>query len=158
MRSELRQFLNAAEQLGFEFVGYDGNNHLRLRNNETGDSYSTALTPSEYRSRRNALADLERISGRKLPRANAGHYRGQRRRAMMDTERSKAERQRGHEVEKLVTEAEELHQRFHQLAEVAVKDYAVITEARKVLLRYEDIRLILAESHRIIPSIESVNI
>lgn len=43
MRGELRQFLNAAAQLGFNFAGFDGSNHRPLHNADTG-------TPSRWRT------------------------------------------------------------------------------------------------------------
>lgn len=66
MRGEHREFLKAAAALGWEFDGYDGNNHLRLHHAATGNRYHTASSPSDVNSRRNCLADLKRI-GQQAP-------------------------------------------------------------------------------------------
>lgn len=64
--SDTADMLAKAERLGFRFVGHDGRNHLRLVH-ENGE-YSIANTPSDWRTRANELAALERIAGRKLER------------------------------------------------------------------------------------------
>lgn len=61
-KGELREFLKDAEKLGWHFEGMDGNGHPRLHNPTTGDRYSAPLSPSDWRSRKNALADLKRIA------------------------------------------------------------------------------------------------
>ena len=68
MNGDIREFLNTVGKIGWTMVGYDGNNHLRLHHVATGHFHSVAFTPSDYRSRRNSLAILERLAGRKIPR------------------------------------------------------------------------------------------
>lgn len=67
MKKEHREIIELAAQLDFTFVGYDGNGHIELKH-KSGARATVASTPSDYRSRRNELATLERIAGRKLPR------------------------------------------------------------------------------------------
>jgi hypothetical protein len=155
MNADTRDFISSVERLGWTYIGIDGRGHPRFHNDTTGESYSAPSTPSDWRSMRNCLAQLERLSGRKLPRPNAGHYR-QRRTPMLDIKKSDLERLRGQEIDWYAAEAAELRGRFHDLAGAEVKDYIVVTEARKVMNRYEHIRRVLADNHRIIPSIESV--
>lgn len=75
MNSQAREIVALAEQLGFTFDGYDGSGHVILSLPD-GQRTSIPATLSEYRGRRNAVAALERLSGRKLPRAN--HRRSRR--------------------------------------------------------------------------------
>lgn len=157
VNADMRDFISSAERLGWTYVGLDGRGHPRFHNDTTGESYSAPSTPSDWRSMRNCLANLERLSGRKLPRPNAGHFR-QRPTSILALKKSSLERLRGVEMDWLVAEADWLRGTFHDLAEAEVKDYPVITEARKVMHRYEHIRRILQDHHRIIPPIESVTV
>jgi hypothetical protein len=68
MSNNNRQFLKSAAQLGFVFVGYNGRGHLRLHNPDIGVHYFAAKSPSDWRSHRNAIVAMQRLSGRKLPR------------------------------------------------------------------------------------------
>lgn len=154
MNADMRHLVTRAATLGFSFDGYDGQGHPRLRH-YNGVVYSIPGSPSDSRSVRNTLAALERLSGRKLPRANAAHYRHQRQ-TQMDIQRSDVEQQQAQKVENLVAEADMLRDRFHQLADAEIKDHPVVSEARQVMSRYQHIRSVLAENHRIIPTIESV--
>lgn len=74
MQSELRQFLASAAQLDHRFDGYTGSGHMRFVH-PTAGMYIAASTPSDRRSTRNALSDMENRSGKRLPRPNAGRFR-----------------------------------------------------------------------------------
>jgi len=145
----LPEFLAQAARLGFTFDGLTGSGHPRLRN-AVGDSIVIPSTPSDWRSRLNSLAQLERFSGRRLPRANAGKYR-YRRQPRLSTELSAAEVVKSHQVDALVAEADALRQRFTEL--VATPSRAAAAEARSVLARHEHTRRLLAQCHRIIDPI-----
>lgn len=67
MNRQAKELVELATQLGFCFVGYDGNDHVRLVH-ANGGTVTIPSTPSEYRGRANAIAMLERVSGQKLPR------------------------------------------------------------------------------------------
>lgn len=72
---EWRDRRRDAERLGFHFDGYTGSGHVRFRNPDIDRVYISAATPSDHRGWANAVAEMERMSGRKLPRQNSGHYR-----------------------------------------------------------------------------------
>jgi hypothetical protein len=61
-----RRFLADAAALGFRFAGINGRGHLRLIHEQTGRKYATSATPSDRRSRKNALSDLKRIAGHRV--------------------------------------------------------------------------------------------
>ncbi len=145
----LPEFIAQAERLGFRLDGHTGDGHPRLRNGK-GDSVVIARTPSDFRSARNALATMERLSGRKLPRPHSGHYR-HRRQPQLSTTLSPTEIQKSGEVDALVAEADSLRLRFADLAAAPSRDSAV--EARKVLTRHEHLRRRLAQLHHIIDPI-----
>lgn len=149
--SDLRQFLRHAQQLGYVFDGFDGRNHVRLRNTTTGERYSAACSPSDFRSQRNALAWLERLSGRKLPRPNSGHYK-HRRQPQVDTTQSAAERRASEHVAALVAEADSVRQRIKHLMAEPTRDAAA--EARRALAKFEHLRRRLAQRHHIIAPID----
>lgn len=147
MNGDTREFLNVVGKIGWNMVGFDGNNHIRLYHVATGQYYSAAFTPSEYRSRRNSLADLERLAGRKLPRPNAGRHRHHRQ-SVTAMQRSREEQRRIVEIDALVTEADELRQAWNEIAGSARPED--IPEARRILKRYQHIRELLATRYRII--------
>jgi hypothetical protein len=151
MSGYLHQFLKDAAQLGFIFDGYDGRSHVRLHNSDTGDRYSAALTPSDWRSTRNAIATLERLSGRKLPRQRNGKYR-HRKQARLDTALSPAEQRASDQVAALLAEADLVRRRIDQPA--AEPTRCAAAEMRRALARYEHLRGRLAQLHHIIDPIE----
>lgn len=102
----------ATTQLGFTFEGYDGNGHVVLSLPD-GRRTSIPATPSEYRSTRNQLASLERMSGRKLPRVKAGRSRKADKVSGFSLERAHSESQRWHaawddQIERLCQERDRL--------------------------------------------------
>lgn len=147
MSGWLDEILRDAQSLGFELDGYGGDSHPRLKHLGTGKRVSTALTPGDRRARANAIALLERISGRKLPRANAGKYR-HRRQPQLNLNRSAGEIWRSEEVESLEAQAESLRHRFAELAATPTRDAAM--QARDVIARYEQLRRALAGRHHVI--------
>lgn len=150
----LRDILKDAKKLGWTMVGYDGNGHPRLYNAEVNRYYSAPLTPSDWRARRNCLADLERLSGRKLPRAKSGKYHHHRVTQLV-IEQSNAEMQTAAEVDVLVATADSLRRRFDELSSMPVSR-DVATEARDVLDEYQCIRRRLAAGYRDIGPINGV--
>jgi hypothetical protein len=148
--ADLRHFLADAEQLGFHFTGYDGRNHVRLHNPDTGHHYSAAYTPSDWRSRRNAIAALERLSGRKLPRKKNGKYQ-HRRQIQLVTELSPAEERACHQVAALLEEAGSVRRRIDYLTTKTTRDAAA--EMRRALAKYGHLRHRLEQLHHAIPRI-----
>ena len=154
MSSDLRDFLADARTLGFIPIGRDGGGHIRLYNAGTGQRYSAVSTPGDHRSRRNDLADLERLSGRRLPHQKSGKYRHRRER-VVSFEKTPAELAASAEVDELVTEAEGLRVRVHQLPDTR----SAIAEAHKLVQRFEAIRDLLAHRYyRVIPSLDAVEL
>jgi hypothetical protein len=145
----LPEFLTQAKRLGFTLDGHTGSGHHRLQNAD-GAVVVIPSTPSDWRSCRNSLAQLERLAGERLPRANAGKYRHHRQ-SQLDVHRSPTEIEKSGEVDDLVAEADALQQRFAEL--VATPSRAAAAEARSVLERHEHIRRLLAQNHRIIDPI-----
>ena len=150
-KSDLRDFLKDAEQLGFEFDGYNGGGHVRLRNPDTGHTYAAAFTPSDHRSRRNSIAGLQRLSGQRLPRQKTGKHR-HRRQVRLDTTLSVAEKQASNQVAALVEEAGWIRRRIdHLTAEPTTRNAAA--EVRRHLTRYRHLRSHLRRLHHNIPAI-----
>jgi len=147
----LREVLAAAQKLGFAFDGYSGGGHPRLV--DTAGHYVTvAATPGDHRAVRNAIATMERISGQKLPRPNAGKHRC-RWQAQLNTTPSPAERRTSAEVESLLTEADSLRREFDTLT--AAPTRASIARARRILARHAQICARLQQLHRIIDPIST---
>jgi hypothetical protein len=148
---DLRQFLRDAEQLGFAFAGYTGSNHLRLYSADTGHRYVAAFTPSDWRSNRNAIAAMERLSGRKLPRQRSGKPRHHKQ-TQLNTALSQAEQRTSAQVAALVEEAGALRRQIDHLM-AARPTRAAATEARQALTKYENLRSRLGRLHHVIPPI-----
>jgi hypothetical protein len=149
---DLRQFLRDAEQLGFVLTGRDGRNHIRLHNPDSGQSYSAAYSPSDWRSTRNAIAALERLSGRKLPRPKNGKHQ-HRRQIQLVTELSPAEKRTCRQVAALIEEADSVRRRIDHLMTEPTRDAAA--EMRRALTKYGHLRSRLEQLHHIIPPIDA---
>lgn len=145
----LRDFSRKAAQLGFIFCGYTGTNHPKYYNSDADATVTTALTPSDYRGQKNALSDMERLSGRKLPRDKAGHHRWVKVESL-NTSLSPTERQCLQRVDELLDESEFLQDQWHILIAGPASRTAA-AEARDVMERYEQVRRELESLHRIIP-------
>jgi hypothetical protein len=149
--ADLREFLRDAAQLGFVAVGRDGAGHVRLHNPDTGHRYSAAYTPSDWRSHRNAIATLERLSGRKLPRQRNGKHRHRKVSQLLDTTLSPAERRASDQVAALLEEADSVHRRIKYLADEQTRNAA--GEMRRALAKYGHLRDRLEALHHSIPPV-----
>lgn len=150
--SDLDDFIKTVGTIGFAYIGRDGQNHPRFQHTN-GEQYSVALTPSDYRSRRNALATMERIAGQRVARQRSGKYKFKPPTTLSVT-KSEREQRACRNVEDMVATAEKLRKRFTYLT--TEPTVAAIEEARSILRRYNDLRLVLATKHRIIPDINGV--
>lgn len=145
----LRDFSRKAEMLGFVFVGMNGNGHPKFYNADVDELVTTSSTPSDWRSHKNCLARMERLSGRKLPRENAGHHRHMRV-AAMDTRLTATERESLERIDVLLRQAGEIEQQWLTLI-AGPANRTAAGEARELLDGHERIRRELAKLHRIIP-------
>ena len=109
-------------------------------------------TPGDWRSRKNDLADLERIAGQKLPRQRSGHYHHHRQ-PVSNFHQSATEQARSAEVDELLLEAEDLRIRFGRLP----RTRGAVAEARVLMERYEAVRDQLAARYRIVGPIDAVS-
>ena len=124
-----RETVALAETLGFTFDGYDGRGHVVLALPD-GTRTSIPATPSEYRSQRNQIATLERLSGRKLPRHN--HRRSRKASETTDFSLDRARREStawhdrwGEQIDALTTERDGLIDRCRTLAREGRRDSLV---------------------------------
>lgn len=74
MHAEMRQFIASAALLDHTFDGYTGSGHMRFLH-PTAGMYIASSTPSDRNTIRKQLSDMERRSGKRLPRAKSGHFR-----------------------------------------------------------------------------------
>ncbi len=151
--SFLREFSRQAALLGFVFDGISGSGHPRYKSHETGHVYTTGLTPSDVRARMNALADMEKMVGRKLARKNAGKHRHHRVVSTSYT-RTVSERVSSERIDRLLTQADRIRREWNEL--VADTDLSAAAQARSLMHSYEDVRRQLESMYRIIPSLHSV--
>ena len=73
-RKDTADLIEWAEARGWAFDGFRGNSHPALRWTD-GTLYTLASTAGDWRSTRNAKADLARIDGKPLPRVKRGKAR-----------------------------------------------------------------------------------
>lgn len=148
----LREFCKKVEPLGFTFDGYHGSGHPRFYCAEKDIHVTTALTPSDWRAERNSLAEMERISGRKIHRDNAGHYR-HRRHAESDFRTTGHEREVSRQCEELLAECDSMRNRFALLA--AQNTRTAAEEAKRLVAKFNHHKERLAEMHRHIPPLST---
>lgn len=147
---EVRDLIRKAETLGWVRDGFDGRGHPKLQHPVTGATYSVPSTPGDWRSTRNSIADLQRLSGRKLVRQRAGKYRAVKV-DHLELHKSSLEVSAGAAVDELVAEADQLRDEFAKLA--ADGSRAAGAAARKVVARYEQVREAAERFHRVLPPI-----
>lgn len=148
--SFLRDFDRKAEMLGFKFVGLTGNTHPRYHNADIDVTVTAPLTPSDWRSQANTLANMERLSGRKLPRGNSGHHSHKPVRTVLNTNLSDTEAAAVERATALVSEADDLREKWYALL-AGPTNRTTAGEARNILDSYERVRRKLETLHRIIP-------
>jgi hypothetical protein len=153
LKGELRAFIAAIAPLGWEHAGYDGRGHLRLYHAGTGARYMVPATPGDRRSYRNAIADLERLAGRKLPRPRSGKYRRTAKQPKLDFTQTAAELAAGAEIERLEIEVEALRAQFDALTGTETVD-----TVRRLIDRFNLVRDHLEQRYyRVIQPIDAVN-
>jgi hypothetical protein len=59
-KRETRELLEYAEKHRFEFAGYCGSGHIRIRH-EDGTVLTISSTPSDWRGDRNKRSDIRRV-------------------------------------------------------------------------------------------------
>lgn len=146
-----KDLLRQAKLLGFEFVRVRSGGHVELHNAEVNKSFTTSATPSDWRSYRNALSQMERLSGRKLPKSRSGHF-SHKRVSQSDFRRSDLEQQRCDEADELLSEADTLRDEFACLAGEPISRSAA-QRCRQIVRRYSEIEKRLSAVYRTIPPI-----
>lgn len=138
-----------AEKLGFEFVEYTGSGHIKIRHSVTGEHAVIPSTPSSWRSHANTIAQLERLSGHRLPRQKSGSFRHRPSQPRLQLRQSTSERAASEQVQSLLDEAEQLRCEFTIITRQA-PSRSVAEQARPVVVQFEKVRKRLADLHRII--------
>jgi len=70
VHKQVRELIEKAALIGWTCDGkQDGAGHFVLAH-ESGTTFPVPATPSDWRGEKNAIANLERLSGRKLPRVS----------------------------------------------------------------------------------------
>lgn len=104
----VQELVDRAEEIGWRFTGKtSGGGHPILEHEETGQQYAMSSTPSDHRTVKNHLADLERLAGQKVAR------HGKRRKS------HKAIRTTDFTIEKAIEEQAENHRKYTELGPVA---------------------------------------
>lgn len=155
MRHELRQLIERAKTIGYRHDGWDSRGHARLVHTN-GQSVSLAATPSDWRSRLNEISRLERVAGAKLPRQRAGRYSHKRGAHERLAPASPHSMQVCAEIDDLLAESDDLARQWDGLTAGSEADRTLIDCARKILVRYEEVRRELASRNRLIDPITAV--
>ena len=152
MHKQVREIIDKAELLGFRVDHIDGNNHYALVCDRTGEWVRVACTPSEYRATANVLADMERKSGRKLPRQRTGRasHKSMPRTVFV---KSSAERSISERMDRIEAQAEQLRVRFMECA-AGDRSRCDAKRARKCLDEFTSLRRVLEKHGRRIEPIE----
>jgi hypothetical protein len=116
-RKEVRELIDKAAKLGFvvdeKKTNRQGGGHIILVHSN-GSFYVIATSPSDWRGAKNSIADMERLSGKKLERVS--HKRSRKAVKRTDFSLDKARRERneraGAAVDRLMDEREDLIEKF----------------------------------------------
>lgn len=149
MADDLRRLINDASKLGFKYDGRTDSGHVVLLHDSVG-RYVTSGTASDWRAYQNALRDMERLSGRKLPRQKAGKFRFKKT-TRLDLKRSVEEVRSANTVDDLLARADRIRDNFRRLTVQVSRANA--EKARELLGEFEDVRDELASHHRVIEPI-----
>ncbi|AFO10174.1 hypothetical protein TAJ_50 [Mycobacterium phage Taj] len=151
--SEWRELVKLAALLGFDEVQVTKRGHPRFYNRDIDRFYVASFTPSDWRSRKNAVGEMERMSGRKVPRQKAGKIRHQQ--AHRSNLRMTAREQAAStEADDLEHRAEELRSEIADL--IAEGTNAAYCAAAPRAREFADIRLQLEQRYyRIIPPLSA---
>lgn len=76
-KKELAEFLKKIDPMGWCFEKYRGTGHVELIHT-SGKTAIISATPSDWRSRRNEIKQLERMAGQGLPRRKSGSFKRKR--------------------------------------------------------------------------------
>lgn len=150
--SEWREMTKLAAMLGFDQVQVTKHGHPRFYNRDIDRFYVASFTPSDWRGRKNAVAEMERMSGRKIPRQKAGKIRHCRS-SVSDMQMSDTELLATGEVDKLLRRADVLRDLFANA--VADNTRTAASEARTLAAEFTEIRQRLEKFHRIIPPLSA---
>lgn len=134
MNSEARDLIALAEKLGFTFDCILGSGHVRLVH--PNGPVTIPATASDWRARKNSIAQMERVAGQRLPRAKTGRSRKPVARTDFDVSTAARESAAwhatwGHRVAALTERRADAIEEFRRL--VAVGDRSAICKAREVL-------------------------
>lgn len=75
LKKPVRELINKVAPIGWSFAGYNHAGKVVLVHT-SGIKHTLAATPSDWRNEKNAIAELERLCGQRLPRAQRGRGRG----------------------------------------------------------------------------------
>lgn len=151
MADDLRKLIADGEKLGFTYIGQKVHGgHLQFIH-ENGKRLTASSTPSSFSSWKQTRKDMERISGRQLPRDNKAGKRTFKRVERMDLNRSQLEIQSAEVIDRLVGRADNIRTEFRRLALSPNSRNA--QRARDLLEEFTDIREELTAHHRVIQPI-----
>lgn len=165
-----KDIIRIAVQLGFVVDGKrDGSDHYVARH-PNGAIARFPSTPGEYRGFRNMIAELERKSGQKLPRANHRKSRKKDENTDFSMERANYEQYLNHQqpimqqIDKLMEEHNALVNKFVNIAtgiaECPEKRADLIKSAAKLMERLGKIEMVLTEvlpPHQPVPQFDPYN-
>lgn len=145
-----RQLLEQAQLLGFVADDQlDGSGHIVLRH--PNGVTRIASSPSDHRGDKNAIANMERIAGRKLPRPKSGrHRKGVRMAGYTQTVRTPSAESWSRRIDELNTEHHDLMLELIVLS-TGESTHGQRNEALKCLRRLIEIEEILVELNQPLP-------
>jgi hypothetical protein len=115
---QVRELIAKVEPIGWTYEGLTDGGHVRFRHT-SGAAYTSAASPSDWRGSKNAVAEMERLGGQRLPRVN--HRRGRSPRNKADQQVTAARRRHRDEWERRAEERENARQQEQQRRWAAVR-------------------------------------
>lgn len=158
-RKEVQELLDKAAVLGFEVdPERSGSGHITLVHPR--GRYTIASTPSDWRNEKNAVAHLEQISGKKLPRIKRRKSHKKDDHTDFSLERCVRERNEraGAVIDRLMDEHAHLIEKFKYYARGGNASRTDIQKCLEITKRITEIEAVLKEFHQPVESFNPINV
>lgn len=152
MSDDLRKLIADGERLGFTYVGQTSRGGHMQFIHESGQRVTASCTPSDRFAWVNVRNDMERISGRQLPRSGkAGSYKFKPV-IPLKLHRTETEIRNSETIDRLLDRVGVIRSEFRALA-LSPDSHRCAQKARKLVDEFTELRDELALHHRIVDPI-----
>jgi hypothetical protein len=151
---EAKALIAKVEPLGFTWNGKRDRRHHLVLEHPNGSEWSISQKPSDHRAYYNAIAKMEELSGKKLPRPKAGRIKNQARtRGFSDTYTPPSQVQWGQRIQALHREYRSLVVEFNVIASPGDTSKGDINRALTIIRRIAELDTFFEELNQPVPEV-----